>query len=167
MMNSSHSSIYSSKHEAYYKGEKVYYHDSNAEFKLSTLSEYLSVYGTYPFDYAIEGYNIKEDAILSVSKVETNENYSFKFVFDPEKATNNVRIQMKAFGQLDDFPIFSSAEIILTVKEDFTPVKYELSSTYKAKKVIETDCKQNYNVTFSDFNQPIEIPKLEEMKEIL
>lgn len=165
--NASSSSSYSSEHTAYYHDDKVIYKNkSEKEYTSSSMDEYLDKYGTYPFNNTIEGYKISNEAITSVSKEisEQEDEYIFKLVFDPEKATNNVRIQMKEFGQLNDYPVFKDISILLTVKNDYTPIKLELESHYKAKKIIETSCHQQYKVTFSNFDEEIEIPDLESVK---
>lgn len=52
----------------------------------------------------------------------------------------------------------------LTVQNNYTPVKIELDSKYKAKKFLETDCHQTYTVTFSNYNENIEVPDVESVK---
>lgn len=166
LYNSSSSSFYSSQHDAYYHGDKVVYKNKgDSDFTVSTLEAYLDKYGTYPFETRIEGYKVTGDALSSVSKLENDgDNYRFKLSLDKEKSTTNVRIQMKEFGQLDDFPTFESIELTLTVKNDYTPVKIELDSKYKAKKMLDTDCHQTYTVTFTNFNETIEVPNLDSVK---
>ncbi len=166
LYNSSSSSFYSSQHDAYYHGDKVVYKNKgDSDFTVSTLETYLDKYSTYPFETRMEGYKVTGDALTSVSKLENDgDNYRFKLSLDKEKSTTNVRIQMKEFGQLDDFPTFESIELTLTVKNDYTPVKIELDSKYKAKKMLDTDCHQTYTVTFTNFNETIEVPNLDSVK---
>ena len=164
LKNESHSDLVNTVHEAYFHQDNVAYHDNGGEYAVSTLDEYLDKYGVYPLDPAIEGYLCNEDCITSVESLESTDGYAFKITFDNEKATNNVRIQMKAFGNLDDYPVFSSIVINVYVKEDMTPDHLEVAADYKAKMFIETDCHQEYRVDFSDFNQDIEIPELDTMK---
>ena len=104
LINESHSSIVNTVHKAYFHEKMALYTDSE-EFNKSTLEEYLNIYGTYPFDSAIEGYSISEKAVKGVSRLENKDgNYSFKVEFDKDEATNNVKIQMKKFGSLDEYP---------------------------------------------------------------
>ena len=93
-----------------------------------------------------------------------NTTYVFKVVFDNDKATNNVKIQMKKFGGLGDYPSFSLIEMDLTINGDFTLQKIDLRSKYKAKKVVTTDCEQNYTVTYSNYNENIDVPNLDSVK---
>ena len=73
---------------------------------------------------------------------------------------------MKKSGGLDDYPTFSLIEMNLKIYSDFTLVSIELHSEYKAKKLINTDCKQNYTVTFSNYGENIEVPNLDSVKNL-
>ena len=160
--NESHSSIVNTVHAGYYKGDKAVYADNGGAYQKSSIEDYLKIYGTYPLDNSIEGYLIKEG--VTVSRLESEQNYKFKVIFDKDKTTTNVKIQMRQFGGLDRDPTFvEDTEMIFTVKEDLTPISMELKSHYKATKVLETDCHQTYTVTYSNFNETIEIPKLNEV----
>jgi len=164
--NESHSDLVNTVHEAYYKDSKaVYRNGDSGDYSTSSLDDYLNVYGTYPFDAAIEGYLISEDCVVSVTKVSKNDQtYVFKAVFDNEKSTNNVKIQMKKFGGLDDYPTFDLIEMNFTISSDFTLQKIDLHSKYKAKKVLTTNCEQIYTVTYSNYNENIEVPNLDSVK---
>lgn len=164
--NESHSNIVNTVHEAYYKDNKVVYREKDSgDFVSSSLDEYLTTYGSYPFDTGIEGYSIGVDSILSVTKVSQEDStYVFKAIFDNDKATNNVKIQMKKFGGLDDYPTFSLIEMTFTINSDYTLQKIDLHSKYTAKKVLNTNCEQNYTVTYSNYNENIEVPNLDLVK---
>ena len=164
--NASHSDYYSSEHIAYYhSNQAVYKNKGDSEYTKSSLEEYLNKYGVYPFENRIEGYKVTGEAVKSITQLDKDgENYRFHLVLDPVEATNNVIIQMREFGQLDDNPKFSSIEMTLTVQNNYTPVKIELDSKYKAKKFLETDCHQTYTVTFSNYNENIEVPNVESVK---
>lgn len=163
--NESHSSLVNTVHEAYYHNDKAYYHDNDGEYKVSTINEYLDIYGVYPYEKSLEGYSIQGDAVKSVEKVEERDgNYKFKITFDPKTATNNVKIQMKQFGGLDGYPDFESIVITITIKDDFTPVLVDLESKYKATKFMTSDCHQTYTVTYSNIGEDITIPNLDGAK---
>ena len=153
-------------HEAYYHDTRAVFRDEESgDFTKKNLDEYLAIYGTYPFDTGIEGYLINNDAVKSVTKGgSTDSNLVYNLEFDPEKSTNNVKIQMKKFGSLDDYPVFSLIEMKLTVTNDFTLVKLDLHSKYKAKKGLQTDCEQNYTVSYTNYNENFEIPNLDSVK---
>lgn len=164
LKNESHGAV-DSVHEAYFhKNATVVKNQGESDFKELTRDQYLDSYGVDPYGYNIEGYSIRSEAVTSISKAE-GEGHAFKLCFDPDKATNNVRIQMKAFGGLDDYPAFSKIEVTLHVAYDFAPIKYEVLAEYKAKRFgMETDCHQEYTVTFSSLNETIEIPGLAEVR---
>ena len=165
MKNESHSSMVNTSHEAYYKDEKALYANNGEEtYHLVTLNEYLDAYGVYPFSNSIEGFDISSKSILSIDRVESESDYKFKISFDPSASATNVRIQMKAFGGLDDYPGFTRIDMYLNLKDDFTPTSIELDSEYGATKGISTSCYQQYTVTFSDFDKIIEIPNLDKVK---
>lgn len=165
LKNESHSNMVNTVHEAYFHGEKTAYRNNDeAKYTVATLSEYLDVYGVYPFDAAIEGYLCGEGCIQSVEPIETEQGYAFKLTFDPEKSTNNVRMQMKAFGGLDDYPRFSSIAIDVYVKSDLTPDHLDVTADYVAKMFLESNCHQEYRVDFSSFDETIEVPNLDEVE---
>lgn len=165
MKNESHSSLVNTSHEVYYHNNKAYYSDNSGEYKTNTLSEYLNIYGVYPFEQAIEGYSIDGDSITKVEAMEKTDGvHTFKLTFDPVKSTNNVKIQMKQFGGLDGYPNFEMIEMVLIIKDDFTPVKINLESRYTASKMMSSNCHQQYSVTYSGFNENVEIPNLEAVK---
>lgn len=162
LKNESHG-VVDAVHEAYFHQNDVMVKNlGDSEFQKKTKNEYLDAYGVDPYGYNIEGYSIGDGAILSITK--ESEGNVYKITFDNEKATNNVRIQMKAFGGLDDYPVFSKIEVFITIEDDFTPVKYKVQADYTAKKFVDTGCHQEYEVTFSDFNKDIEIPDLAKIR---
>lgn len=165
MMNESHSNLVNSAHQAYYHGENALVKDNWASaFASYDKAAYLEKYGVDPFGYSIEGYSLQDEAIKSVTKEEGATDYKFKIEFDPEKATNNIKIQMRQFGSLDDYPSFSYCAVSLNIKDDFTPINVEIDAYYKAKKTMTTDCHQTYTVTYSDINADPEIPEIEQVK---
>ena len=167
LINESHSSMVNTVHTAYFHEKQTLYKDNNADYTKAELNAYLEIYGTYPFDSAIEGYSIGEGSIISVSRMEKDgSNYRFKVEFDKDKATNNVKIQMKQFGGLDEYPSFvDNTTMEISVKEDFTPVSLHLNSHYNAKKFMTTECYQDYIVTYSHYNETVTIPDKESIIE--
>ena len=165
LYNHSKSFFLETAHTCYFHGEKTLSKNKDdRDFALLDLNEYLDIYGVYPFENSLEGYECSGQAILSINKENAGDNTIFTFNFDPEKATTNVRIQMKKFGNLGDYPKFSSVKVSVTVQDDFTPVTIDVDTQYKAKMVFETDCHQTYKVTYSRFNEEIEIPDLDMAK---
>lgn len=163
LKNESHSTFVNTVHTAYFHSKEVVSNNGGG-YSNTTLEDYLKTYGTYPFDNAIEGYTIKDGSITSIEKIESENDYKFKIAFDPEKSTNNVKIQMREFGGLDDYPSISKIEIVLSLKDDFTPIKLELESQYTAKKGMDSSCHQTYTVEYSKIGEEIEIPDLDSVK---
>lgn len=162
LSNESHSTMVNTSHVAYYKDNKAVYNDNGASYETSSIEDYLAKYGTYPFDNSIEGYLLNDGVIVTRETSDTD--YRFKVKFDKDKCTTNVKIQMRQFGGLDSDPVFTKDTVMLiTVKQDLTPVTLELSSYYSATKIIETNCHQNYVVTYSNFDEIIQIPNLDEV----
>jgi len=163
LKNESHGAV-DTVHEAYFHDDATLVKNLGEEkYSPKTLEEYLSAYGVNPYGHNIEGYSVSKEAIVSVEEKEGN---SHLVTFDPAKATNNVRIQMKAFGGLDDYPIFSHIEILIKTDADLTPLTYNVKADYKARRFgFDSDCHQEYEVTFSEVNQSPEIPNLEQIKE--
>ena len=165
MLNESHSSMFNTVHTAYFHDQKVVYKDNKGDYKNSSLNDYLSIYGTFPFDAAIEGYSVSKGCLVSVNEEKMDDNRKITLEFNKETSTNNVKIQMKKMGGLDDYPKFKGNTVMeIIVKEDYTPVSLTLKAHYSAKKVFETDCKQEYTVTYSNFDEVIEVPNLDEVK---
>ena len=170
LKNVSNSIFVNTYHQAYFHNGNALYRDStDGEFSNASIDGYLDLYGVDPFGYAIEGYEIGEGCINDVTRLESASDYVYKIAFDVEKATSNVRIQMKRFGGLKDYPSFSKIEITLTVKEDLTPVKLHVDAAYQAVKNvifdITTDCVQDYDVTFSNFDEEIPIEGIDSVKD--
>ncbi len=164
LKNESHSSFVNTVHTAYFHDGNAAYRNDEGKYKVESIKAYLDAYGVYPFDPAIEGYLCEDGCIQSVERIPSSQGYAFKIAFDPEKATTNVRIQMKAFGGLDDYPVFSKINVTIYVKKDLTPEHLDVAANYDAKRGVDTSCKQEYRVDFSNFNEDIEIPDLETIK---
>ena len=164
LKNESHSDFVNTVHEAYFHdGNALVKNLGDAKFAKQAMDEYLNAYGVDPYGYNIEGYKITGNAVKSITR-DQSDDHLFHVVFDPVEATNNVRIQMKVFGGLDDYPTFSSIEIAVKLQDDFAPVSYQVHATYHAKRMMDTDCVQDYTVTFSNINETIEIPNLGEIR---
>ena len=165
MKSSSSSKHMGTYHQAYFHGEKAIYRgNESSQYTAVTLNEYLASFGTYPFDRSILGYLCGEGCILKVEPIERQEGYAFKITFDNEKATNNVRIQMKTIGDLEDYAVFSSVVLSVYVKEDLTPEHIDVLTDYRVKKILNSSCHQDYRVDYSDFNEAVEIPDLAEVQ---
>ena len=72
---------------------------------------------------------------------------------------------MKEFGGLGSYPEFQEVKLTLNLKDDYTPITIVADTTYKVKKgILNPKCSQEYTVTFSNFDEEIEVPSLDEIK---
>ncbi len=167
MMNESHSSLVNTTHEVFYHDKKALYKDNGeSNYHLKDMKSYLNKYGTYPLDKGIEGYIIKDETITSISKKMEGDIHVFTLGLDPEKSSTNVRIQMKQFGGLDDYPIFSEINLTIKLQNDYTPISVSLDSKYVAKKMLDSSCHQTYTNTYSNINEELTIEHLDEVKDL-
>ncbi len=166
MSNESHSSFADTEHYAYYHDGKVVHKDYGEEdWTVSSQEDYLNKYGFYPFDQLIEGYIVKSETILTISLSQKEENYELVFTLDPDTSTTNVKIQMKEFGGLGNYPVFQDITIKMLIKDDYTPVSIDVDTNYKVKKgIFNPSCHQTYTVTYSNFDEEIAVPNLDEIK---
>ena len=144
----SKSSLKNLYHEAYFKEDIISLKTKeNDEFSDISYDEYQLTYGYLPYGYHLEGFVLSKESIKEITKVDTNQ---YHLVLDNEIGTNDVKIQMKEFGALNDYPSFSLIEIDIVIEEDFTPIKIILKSEYEVdiKILGKTKCTQDYTVEF-------------------
>ena len=145
----SNSTLVKLYHEAYYKEDIISFKTKEKdEFSDITYEEYVKKYGFLPYGHNLEGYDITKDSIINIEKVE---DYKYHLVIDGDKGSNNVKIQMKEFGNLSDYPSFSLVSIDITMKQDFTPISVHVYSEYEITHSFlgKTNCTQEYTVTYS------------------
>ena len=165
--NASHSDFANTEHEAYYHNDKSVYKDyGENEYHTSSLENYLNKYGFYFYDHLIEGFIINEETITNIAINKEEDNYLVSLDLDIETSTNNVKIQMKEFGGLDNYPSFKNINLKLLLQDDYTPIYIALDASYDASKGVGSSCHQTYQVDFSLYNENIEIPGLEKIKEL-
>ena len=148
LITKSSSSLKNVYHEAYFKEDKISYKSKEKdEFSDISYEEYQSIYGYLPYGANLEGFIISKESIKEISKVDNNQ---YHILLDNEIGTNDVKIQMKEFGALNDYPNFSLIEIDIIIEEDFTPIKIILKSEYEVdiKILGKTKCTQDYTVEF-------------------
>ena len=157
----SESSMVKTSLVSYFYNGNVNYKYKSDDFVTADLATYLTKFGVYPVGKSIEGFKATAETIISVEKVQTESNYCYKVRFDTETSADSVKVQAKEFGGLDDYPTFSLIELTLTMDNYFNPISVDLSTAYKAKLFLETDCVQHYVVTYSDVNGRVSIPDSE------
>ncbi len=164
----SSSLLVNTEHTAYFHLDKVLYKDKDdTEYETAEINAYLEVYGVYPIGKAIEGFVISEETVLSVEKNPEKE-CSFIIKLDGEKAGGANKIQMKKYGSLEVYPTYKSAQLIVTMTEDFMPVTVELSTVYTVDYGFlgEIECKQDYTVTYSQVNGEVSFPEEDNFNKI-
>lgn len=146
LITKSNSSLVNVYHEAYFDDMVKVRNDDDDEFVMISYDEYNATYGFMPFSFSIEGFDLVPEAIISSEKVG---DYQYKVVIDASCCSKNVNIQMKKFGKLTDDVEFKSVEMIITMKEDFTPITIDYKSEYVASVGIKSNCVQSYVVTYT------------------
>lgn len=120
--------------QTYLSGDKVAYRYGTAKTPCSATREgYKAVYGVAPDDLALDGFLCNGDTVRFAEKAATSgDTLTYRFVLDGERAGRNVKKQLCQLCNLKSEPIFSSVQITLTVKKDWTPVKTVTSAEYTA-----------------------------------
>lgn len=162
------------KHQAFAKGDKIVYRNAfDGEMSVADSGVYKTVYGVSPADVALGGYIVNAKT-LRFAEQETSAGgtltYRFLLAGDlsvdsgaaSESAASGVRLQAEAYGGLDYTPKFSDIDIRLTIKDDWTPVRYTVSCSYTCKKVFSMNIEQTLTCTYSKVNEAVEIPSVQE-----
>lgn len=126
--------LVSATRQTYLSGEKVAYRYGIAKAPYSATREgYKAVYGVAPDDLALDGFLCNGETIRFAEKAASSgDTLTYRFVLDGEKAGGNVKKQLFQLCNLKSEPAFSSVQITLTVKKDWTPVKTVTSAEYTA-----------------------------------
>jgi|GEM_PF-5076547 len=154
----SDSSLVHTSLTSYFYNGKVNYKYKDEDFTVVGLSEYLDKFGVNPVGRAIEGFVVNAETILSVEKLQTESNYSFKVRLDPDKSSAANKVQTKEFGGLGAEPVFKSVELVLTMDKYFNPITVELTTEYTINMLFDIDCVQHYIVTYTNVNGEVSVP---------
>ena len=161
-------SIIKSEHTAFFRDNKVVYKMNNEDNNFVNLNEYIERFKVIPMKNVF-GYILNNESILSSSLIDNQDGlYHLKYVLDPVKAMTLIVKQTKEFGDLKELPKFNSVEIIVAMKEDYTPVSISTVSSYDISISILGDfhCVQSVKYEYSKFNEEIDIPNIEEYNEL-
>ena len=159
--STSNSDFVNMEHEAFYKNGFVAYRDSKGEIRNAKIADYSTVYGVTP-NKLLSGQIFNQDTIL-LAKLDSTENdlYNYTIILDKELANASLVYQMKKFGNLTNYPVFTdNTEFKLTIKSDYTPTSYSYSASYNISYPILGDltCKEETTAEFTKFNESVEIP---------
>ena len=103
----------------------------------------------------ITGYILNYQTVQEDSKLEKVENglYTFRFKLDPISATAYMRKEMLTSGGLDDYPVFSKAELVVTMDADWNVKTLTTDCGYTAKTMgMNPPCTENITETFYDYD---------------
>ena len=159
------SSLFVNKtHTAYYENDNVKYKNKNdREFIDSSLDDYLNVYGTYPLDNSLMGFDIKKEHIISSKLVYTSTKQYLTIVFNGNQAGEKVKIQTKEYGDLNSYPVFESTSFILELDYLLSPISITLDTSYEIDINVlgKIMCKQHLVQTYSKINEKVNIPNID------
>ncbi len=158
------SKFVSVKHEAFAKGDNIAYRVNGGTISNSSADAYKEVYGVTP-EKLLSGHVFNDESIKYAKVLEARgDEYDIEIVLDKEKGNLLLYKQMKEFGGLNGYPVFSDdTTCTLTIKSDYTPVKFTYKSEYKVNVSVlgNLPCEENNEVIFSDFNGEVTIPDAE------
>ena len=159
--------------QTYYENGKIVLRDAS-DAKNNKWNTKLTVYDfdNYIKEYGVDqreltNYILNDDTIISSELVSsTNNEYTFKYELDTIKATPFYKINMIKMGDLKSSPVFSSCEIIVTMKANFEPISIECIDKYNVAQFgLKIQCSSHLKETFSAFNDAtIAIPNEELFK---
>ena len=130
-----------------------YYDSSQKEVLTKTIAEYKSEFGKVPNKTDIFNYRMETDAIISSSRNFQNDKYEITYNIDSEKIGDGLKIQMKAFGDLNENPIFNAITLIIEVDEEGKLLKF---------KNIE-----KYSIVKNVLGKPVTMPCTQELEAIV
>lgn len=168
----SRSSLVTSKHRAFEKGDKVAFIDGDGDMVCVSKDDYKAVYGVTPAKMLC-GFLIKDDTLVRAERNEalsTDELSVYDYEIDKQKGAELIALQMREFGKLNGLPVYDeNVKLTLTIKNDFTPVKLEIVEKYSISVALvgELGCEQTTASEFSKFNEQVEIPYSEDYNEAL
>lgn len=164
----SNSKLVNSEHHAYFYQNKVVYDN---DYKVTSLDVYLKEFGVSPLNLTLNGYVINDETILSCEKISQTDNiYKFRYILEADLSACMMKVQMKRFGGLSSYPIFSELSIELSLKDDWTPISICVDSKYAISIAIigNMNCEQHLEGEFDKINdQSISIPDNDTYKKII
>lgn len=142
------SSLAKAKHEAIFNGDTVSYKENGGDAVTRDIATYGEEYGITFKERLIEGFVVNDNTVISSAIEKVGEEYKVTLDIDGNLGGYYVRTQMKKIGGLSAYPVFKSVRIILTLSEDYFPVKTVLVAKYSAKKGFNASCEQNLTTVY-------------------
>ena len=168
----SRSCLVTSTHRAFEKGDKIAFVNGDSDIVCVSADDYKAVYGVTPAKMLC-GFLLKDDTVVKAvrdDEASTDEISVYNYEIDKEKGAALIALQMREFGKLNGLPKYSeNIKLTLTIKNDFTPVKLEISEKYNISVALvgELSCEQSTVSEFSKFNEQVEIPYSEDYNEAI
>ncbi len=156
-------------HNAYFTSADVkYIHSDNVITSTNSIisnsrSDYKIKYGLMADEKNFSGYVINESTSTSNYIGFNNGIYSFHYILNTTTSCENMKIQMKEYGNLSEVS-FSSIEVTINIDEEWNLISYSTKEVYKAKKHgVNVEMTQNLTTTITKFdinNPDLTLPDL-------
>lgn len=130
------------------------------EYKVWTMEDYHKMESTFD-QFTLSGFVFNDESILKAELIENSDDkVSIKYVLDNELSTKIIKQSIYYTGGLSEYPTFSKVEFVVNLKKDFTPISYEFTSIYDAKKAVlgTSTLTQYLKCDYFNVNENIEIP---------
>lgn len=152
-------------HEAYYKDGKIAYRKNGKEIIKTDKDAYAEIYGVTP-DKLLSNHVYNQETIVKAEySGEENGLYTFTAELDKEKSNALLYKQMKDFGGLKNYPVFTENTVItLVIKDNYEPVSLSYTSNYTISIAVlgELCCVESETIVYSDINGIIAVPEEQE-----
>lgn len=143
-------------HEAFYKDGKTAYRNDGKEIIATNKAAYADIYGVSP-DKLLSNHVYNQETIVKAEySGEENGLYTFIIELDKEKGNALLYKQMKEFGGLKNYPVFTENTVLtLTIKSNYDPVSLSYTSKYTIYKAAlgELPCTETETIVFSGINE--------------
>ena len=153
-------------HAFYYENNVIYKEKNDKNHTKVTFDEYYNMFGGLSINTpVIEGYIIDDSYINNVTLVTKNDDYCIYDVnIDGNEAGKYNKIQMKKYGNLNDYPIFENVIITMCITNDYIPIYFNLNATYYIDVPIlgKTKCIQHYKTEYTNVNATVTIDNKDE-----
>lgn len=153
------------RHESFSQGDKICYRKNRGDIEVNSREDYVEIYGITP-DKLLCGYLLNDQTIVSAEFVgEENGLYTFRYALSKDLAHALLVKQMKQFGGLNSYPVFTQDTVItLTITKNYVPVSLTTLSNYNINVAIlgEMNCNESMTVNFVEFNVNSVIPDIDD-----
>lgn len=138
--------------ECYVTDNRLAYRFNDDAATAISKSEYLDKYGIAA-DKLLSGHVYNGESVKSaVLKEKKDGAFVYEITLDKEKAHSRVIFQMKEFGGLSGYPVFTSDTVAtLTIDENYLPVLLTYESNYRISLPVlgSPSCTESETITFN------------------